>query len=234
VSGVIERRENGGDRIVDVSVIDRRVRTARDVQLPTRQRCLDQVLRDAIARQARAVDPRGAQVDHFESVQVAVGASELLDRRLADAVGQDRVERMLLAHEVGAKGAICLLRADMDAALDCATPHRLEDVQRTLDVDAHDLQRVVDRGQHADDRRAVDDRVGRVLPYHAYQGLRVGNVADHLERARAGGGMRPGSGLGVERDRRIPACQQRTHGRGAEEAAAAGHQYPHRGIALKG
>src|SRR3954469_23573005 len=99
------------------------------MQLASSEREFDERLRNAFARQPRTVHPRRAQIDHFEAVQITIAAPELLDRSFADAIRQDRIERMRLVDAIGAKGSVRFLRAEVDAAADAAEAHRLEHIQ---------------------------------------------------------------------------------------------------------
>jgi hypothetical protein len=84
-------------------------------------------------------------VDDFEPVAGDVVAGEPLDRIFRDPIGCDRTIGMLLVDRGALEDAIGLLGAEVDRAFDAEEAHRLEDVERTLDVDAEGADRARQR-----------------------------------------------------------------------------------------
>ena len=175
--GQVERRQRARDEIVDIGVVDARVAPALDVQRPPRQRGIDPVLGHAVARQRRPVHPRCAQVDHLHAVHVAVAARQVFDGDLGGAVRHLRLLRMFLVDAIGGEFAVGLFGTHVEDASHVEQAHRLEHVERALDVHPHEWRRAPERGQHAHDRRAVHHRFRPVTAQGLGQAGGVGDIA---------------------------------------------------------
>ncbi len=196
------------------------------MKLAPDQSGVHQILGNAVAWQTWPVDPGSTQVDHLQTVQIPIAAPELLDRRLADAIGQHRIERMRLVDPVGPEHSVRFLRAQVDTASDARKPHGLEDIERPLDVHTDHVDRAAERREYADDRRAMHDGV-RLVNHRCVRDVgQVGDVAGHANQAFVRG-ICQAAKLRVEGDGSITTRQQRASDRRPEEAAATSDQNAH-------
>ena len=224
--GAIQYQERSADEIVDIGVIDPEVGTVDHHQRLARNGGVDQGLRDPRTRQARSVNPAGAQVQAFQPVALRVASAEVLYCDLGDTVGHQRILRMVLGDEIGLEIAIGFLRRHVDHAPHAEQPHRFEDIETALDVHPHGLHRNLERGADPDDRRTMHHGVGPKLLQYGCDARPFDDLAGDkrdlaLPRHE---GVEPGAAAEVERQHFIPTRNQRCGKFGADEARAPGDE----------
>ena len=165
-------------------------------------------------------------MDAGEAMELRVAAGQALDRVSRDAIGHQRPAGVLLVDQVGLKMAIDLLAAEVDQPRHAEQPHRLEHVQRALDVDPHGRER--ERRPRPARRRLPPDGPPRRA---ARPGSRPPRApirrAPRPSVERLGNARRAPRAQGdaqIEPRDLVAARGQRGHGRKADEAAGPGDQ----------
>ena len=71
---------------------------------------------------------------------------------------------MLFIYGVGLKGAVDLICADIDHALDAEQAHGFQQIDRAFDIDSERIGRRAHGRRHAHHCGAMDDLVGLAIP----------------------------------------------------------------------
>ena len=188
-SAMLEACEHAADHVGDVRPRANLRAVVVDLEVASRERCLDERANRAAPDLARPVDVERMHRDRGQAELVVVGVRHVLAGELRHGVRParfaDRADRRHLPFvHVRCVGAEYLARREVDEALERVQcpDRRFERVERADHVHAHHAHGALQHRVDAGDRSAMDEVRG--ADCCLTQGLRVEDVAAHEREVR--------------------------------------------------